>query len=142
MIKLSFHSVCDLITNSSTTIYSWYDGSVSACKELINEILATFNIDKRCDDLFYVAAMLDDFDSWYDDMPEMTRDEEALLRKQILHGEIEKPQWMVQAEQEARSYDNYKEISFFIEAKSPEYAAIADKISNFLYSPEHQEAYN
>lgn len=149
MFKISFHSVCDLITNSSSTIFSWYDGSVNACKELINEILQTFGVDKTADDLFFIGAFADDM-SYYaynhdesaQDIPEMSYETEEQLIKQILRGEIEKPEWMINLETQAKEYDNYNDISFYIEAKEPQYEVIAEKIKAFLYSPSHQEAYN
>ena len=54
--KINLHSVIDLITNSSTEIYTYSEGSVAACKEMINEFLKVMNIyDKTCDDLFELS---------------------------------------------------------------------------------------
>lgn len=50
--KINLHSIIDLITNSSTEIYTYSDGSLAACKEMINEFLMVMQIDQTCDDLF------------------------------------------------------------------------------------------
>ena len=51
--KLKIHSFVDLITNSSTTIFTNSHKSLNAVKELIDESLKLFGIDKKFDDLFY-----------------------------------------------------------------------------------------
>ena len=58
--KINLHSVIDLITNSSTEIYTYSDGSLTACKEMINEFLKVMNIDKTCDDLFELSIDSED----------------------------------------------------------------------------------
>ena len=37
--KNKVHSYVDVITNSSTTIYSYYDGCIEPAKEMINAFL-------------------------------------------------------------------------------------------------------
>lgn len=149
MIKISFHSICDLITNSSTTIFSWYDGSVEACRSLIDEILVTFDINRSVDDMFYINVFLDEFyrssDGSEDEdtaIPDMTFKEQEELKLKILREEIEKPTWMIKAEERAKEWDNYQSIMFYIEAKEPRYQEIANRLQEFLHSPKHQEAYN
>lgn len=135
MIKFSFHSICDLITNSSTTIFSWYDDSVEACRSLINEILVTFNIDQSADDMFYINAFLDDY--YKGEIPDITLEELDDLKLEILREKVEKPAWMIKAEEQAKEWDKCQSIMFHIEAKEPRYQEIANKIQWFLYSPKH-----
>lgn len=41
-MKLKIHSGVDLITNSSTVIFTYSEGSLSALKDLVDEMLKTF----------------------------------------------------------------------------------------------------
>lgn len=50
---MKLHSIIDLITNSSTEIYSWADrSSVTSLTNAVNELLKTVGSDKTFDDLF------------------------------------------------------------------------------------------
>ena len=60
-MKIKLHSTTDLITNSSTTIFTYSENSIKACKNMIDEILKTFNIDKKCDDLFNLVVLSDKY---------------------------------------------------------------------------------
>lgn len=51
MTKIKIHSATDLITNSSTVIFTYSDSSPDALKEMINEFFKAFNINKQCDDI-------------------------------------------------------------------------------------------
>lgn len=53
--KINLHSIIDLITNSSTEIYTYSSGSLKACEEMINEFFKVFNIDKTCNDIFELS---------------------------------------------------------------------------------------
>lgn len=74
-ISLKIHSVIDLITNSSTEIYT-NSGSIESIKEFINELLAEAGSLKTADDLytFKIKASpgnLDSaLDSFYDEDPD------------------------------------------------------------------------
>jgi hypothetical protein len=52
MIKIKIHSVVDVITNSSTVIYTYQDGSEKPVRELIEEIFKLSNITENIDDVF------------------------------------------------------------------------------------------
>ena len=58
-ISINFHSFVDIITNSSTVIYT-YVGNVDAVKEFINEILAGVDADVTADDLYEFKVALAD----------------------------------------------------------------------------------
>lgn len=62
MIILDIHSVVDVITNSSTTIYT-YQNSINATKALVQEILKlTGETDKSPDDVFYYGVFCTTYD--------------------------------------------------------------------------------
>lgn len=61
--KIKFHSIIDLITNSSTEMFMDYSESVEPCKEMINEMLIACGIDKTCDDIFDIRLENEDEES-------------------------------------------------------------------------------
>lgn len=52
MIKIKLHSLIDLITNSSTEIYTYSSGSLQACKDMVDEFFKIVGINKTCDEVF------------------------------------------------------------------------------------------
>ena len=159
-MKVSFkfrpHSVIDVITNSSTEIYSWYDSSVSVCKEMINEFLKAFELAGVSDDYFKITAEYDSYvyteyfgelsEEELENIPEEERLPEDLMNKDFENWRedlAEKgiyPKWFKDAEEREDSY-NYMtpENEFIITAKDEKYNGVADKIYEFLKSP-NQEA--
>jgi hypothetical protein len=155
--------VIDVITNSSTEIYSWYDNSVGACKEMLQEMLKVFGVDKNVDDVFYITISCDVYgyidyidnmtDSEYKvfgelfpDMPTEYKEKYNFILnivEQVNSGKIAKPDWMLRAEKKEDKY-SYKlpTNNFIITAKSAEFEDLAKKIKKFLYSPEHDAEYN
>jgi hypothetical protein len=123
MIKIFFHSVVDLITNSSTTIFTYSEGALGSVKDLINEMLKVFGVtDKTADDLFYLGVFSDryeDFIDYFDDEDEISalgfpykdkgyKEIRELIYADIikvLKGEMEKPQWMIEFE----NYEGYSD---------------------------------
>lgn len=122
-IKFKTHSLVDVITNSSTTIYTYQSGCEEPAKELINEVLKlSGETEKTADDLFYFGVFLDnddryieyardnniegipypEFISWND--PNRKAADEANskwiedLQLQIMKGETERPNWFNDAE--------------------------------------------
>ena len=69
-MKINLHSIIDLITNSSTEIYTYSENSLSACKEMINEFFRVTGIDKTCDDIFELSIEADEQSEWSDYRPE------------------------------------------------------------------------
>ena len=145
-IKLKIHSTVDIITNSSTTIFTYQDGSVVPLKELIDEILKLSGSDQKADDCFFFETFLDDdgyycenencpftFDDW-------SKNEEYLesLKLQILKGEIEKPNWMKIAEEDS-NYDGYQyPTTLEILPKDEKYSDLANKLLKYLNSTSHE----
>lgn len=160
MFKIKIHSVIDVITNSSTEIYSWYDSSVGACKEMIQEMLKVFGVDKNVDDIFNISVCCEmseyseyiytkdeeEINILLPDYPKEWRERHAYLDsliQDITTGKIVKPEWMKEAEQkeDANTYRSPSNV-FFITTKDPIYEPLAKKIEAFLYSPEHDAEYD
>lgn len=164
MITIKLHSVVDIITNSSTTIFTYQDGSVKVVKELVDEILKVSGItDKTADDIFYYGLFYDmdryiDSDLIPDDYPERNGDygseERNLsiktqndwfenLQKSILSGLIEKPQWMVDVEDELNNNEEYEANTFLtLLTKDKKYQKLANKLLSFLNSTDHEATRN
>lgn len=123
---MRIHSFTDLITNSSTTIYTNSNGSIDACREMIDEFFKVLGVDKKCDDVFnLVVTMIDPY--IYKDFGRKEFSKEML--NDVRAGKIEKPQWMADVEKR-------DDISthLYITAKSPEYEKLAVLVKKFLYS--------
>ena len=54
-----------------------------------------------------------------------------------MHNEIEKPSWMIYVEMEevCNEYEQAPSTFLYIEVKDSKYQILADKLINFLYSP-------
>ena len=147
IIKIKIHSTVDIITNSSTTIFTYQDGCVSTLKELINEILKLSGSELKAEDCFYFETFLDYDDDEYsecdefpfqsDDYAQDKKDFNA-LKLQILKGEIEKPTWMKKVEENENEYGYSYPTSLEIMAKDEKYSELANKLLNYLNSPSHE----
>lgn len=145
-LKLNFHSFVDLITNSSTVIYTYSDSCIGPVKELINEFLKLSESDKTADDMFYFWVFLEDTDRYLgveDDDGNFYISENGNLDElldDILTGKIEKPDWMNEAE---KSYDGFDlDTTLYIKAKDEKYSDLAEKLIKYLYSPGHEAGYD
>ena len=111
------HSVIDVITNSSTEIFTDFSNSVEPCKELINEMLKTFGVeDLTSDDIFDITVGYND-DERVKEYEDDGYDEETI--------------------ESYMSEDSPKVL--FIESKDPKYDPLATKIYAFLNSGEEKE---
>ena len=124
-MEIRIHSVTDLITNSSTTIYTNSLGSIGACKEMIDEFFKVLGVDKKCDDVFNLVVTMEDT-YIYEDLNNDFSDE---LLNDVRTGKVEKPKWMIDAERSA-DINTYLHVT----AKSPEYEKLAKLVKTFLYS--------
>lgn len=131
-MKLNVHSVVDLITNSSTTIYTFSDGSEETVKDMINEMLKVFGSEQTADDLFWFGVFNEDYD--YYDYVKNYEELEALIND-ILKGKVEKPEWM--KEQEDSDYSSGSNLQII--AKDDKYKELGEKIISFLYSTDSRE---
>lgn len=157
--KLKIHSVVDVITNSSTTIYSYYDGCVKPAKEMINEFAKAMGSKLKADDMFFIGVFAEDnytyteggdrgiWEDGSDDDPfkDVTDDFYKFCEntiENILTGKIEKPQWMIDCEE----YEDYEGLTpstvLYIKPKSPEFENIGLAMLSFLNSTHEEASYN
>jgi len=66
-LKLYVHSFIDVITNSSTEMFVDQSKCLEPCRQMINEMLAAFDIDKSCGDLFDLTLENDDEEAFGDE---------------------------------------------------------------------------
>jgi hypothetical protein len=151
MFKFSIHSIVDVITNSSTVIYTWQD-SISEAKELLQEVLKLSGVEKNVDDLFCFGVFLSDNDDYAEMLNDASPDEisefpadwpegyEAQddylesLKERVMKGETVKPRWMDDLEK-GDGYDFALSTSLHIISKKETYKPIIDKMIRFLNSP-------
>jgi len=151
-IKIYLHSSVDLITNSSTVIFTYSEGSLGSVKELVNEMLKVFGYEgKTFDDFFYAETFIEDDYNYSKErcgfgFPKGIKDEKTFIKEiklKVLKGEIEKPEWMINAEEYDGYYDGFNFPTVLeILPKSEEYAELANKLLNYLYSTEHDGTRN
>ena len=104
IIRIKTHSVVDLITNSSTSIFTWYNGSDIACREMVNEFIKAFEIKGvKFDDIFLcdVFCEAEEYLDYYENTvrdknkaPKLSDKELKDLLNDIIAGKTEKPQWL------------------------------------------------
>jgi hypothetical protein len=127
--KIKVHSAVDLITNSSTVIYTYSEGSLEAVKGLVNEMLKVFGIEETFDNIFYAGVLPDE----YSDSVELPDNYEELEIKYI-KGEIEKQDWMQNI-----AYGYYGgNTSLHLIPKDEKYSELANRLLKYLYSTEHE----
>jgi hypothetical protein len=120
MIRLKIHSIVDIITNSSTVIYTYQNGCVNPAKELINEMLKLSGENAlKAEDIFYFGVFCDT-EKYMDNIPDDLEDCPKItasygtekykeqskvldewfenLQLSIMKGEIEQPEWMNEVE--------------------------------------------
>lgn len=158
MIKLKLHSVVDVITNSSTVIYTYQNGCIEPAKELVDEMLKLSGVtDKTAEDVFYFGVFCDD-QQYFDILnnkgskipegcPEVTghwsseerKETEALRQKwfddivlKVMKGEISKPDWMEEAES-AHGWSEWAPDSYLcLTPKDEKYTEFGNKIKKLL----------
>jgi hypothetical protein len=134
MIKI--HSITDLITNSSTTIFTYSDGSPAAFDKMMAEILKAFGIEKRVDELFYTIVLNDlysysEYEDYFDGENIQIEDAIQDLLLQIAVGVKKAPKWL-RAKPNQQSY-------LHIIPKDPKYVELAESVIDFLYSTHSEE---
>jgi len=155
-MKVVLHSFTDLITNSSTTIYTFSDESEQALVSLIDEICSTFGLKERCVDLFSLNVMPNDNDrfiEWisehHDEYPEIPSSlyEKGSYRvadnfiNNVCAGVIEKPLWFDTMKAEGMKFNaEYGPgTTLHVIPKNPKYEKIAKLVVKFLYSTDSRE---
>ena len=147
-MRINYHSFVDVITNSSTVIYTYQSGCIPAVKEVLNEMLKLQGETKTADELFYVGVFCDaDLYSEYVDNMEEDNPFEGLdyeetgmaideLIEKIQKGEEVKPEWMEECENSEDSLDFNPCLYLHISAKDGKYKDLAEKLVTFLNSQE------
>jgi hypothetical protein len=163
-LRIPLHSMTDLITNSSTVIYTYSDSSKDAMIDMVNEFLLVLGVDKKCKDMFVVEVELENDDTyrtyiddelWDSDIETLEgldctleewsnfkweKQEEKIneLLLNIRSGKVDKPQWMKDAECQENGNGYRPSTTLVITPKSDEYNKLADLIHKFLYSTENE----
>ena len=160
MAQISIHSVTDLITNSSTVIYTYSDGCQKALEEFLDELFLSMGMNVKCSDVF-VMMVTPNFNTcaeWIDENEGRVNDPGLLaelasyktrrptidkLIGDIAKGAIEKPEWfddMCKPVENSMGYPGETVLNVF--AKDPKHDKLADLAVNFLYSTNHESCYN
>ena len=150
MYKIKLHSIVDVITNSSTVIYTYQDKCVEPFKEMIDAIAKTFGIDKTCDDMFDVFVSCDSFDYAIDRLEDL--DDDNLNEDLVIIKNMD--DWY-QQEEALKEYiknggdtsdiiyeDDQTDTSINIVPKDEKYKFIAEASIKFLNSPYTEEGYD
>lgn len=161
MYKFKLHSVVDVITNSSTVIYTYHNGCVDPAKELINEMLKLSGIDdKKAEDIFYFGVFcdhdryfdcLDNPDDYGIELPDgyvkisgnygseerkesITKRHEWLdgIILSIIKGDMERPEWMNISE--TNDYGLDPDRTLVLIPKDEKYKVFGEKILSLLGS--------
>jgi len=141
MIKIPIHSCTDLITNSSTVIFTYSGSSEPAMIEMIDEIFKTFGIDKKCSDVFDTVVLTEDYRYGESDhKPDhMSTEEVDQLYADVLACKVSKPDWFKKVEDEEDSWSYFTpDTDLYIVPKKDEYKVLASTIRRFLYSTSHE----
>ena len=148
MIIMKIHSIVDVITNSSTVIYTYQEDSIEPAKELVNEMLKLSGItDKTADDIFFFNVLYgldilhdlyhNNIDPEYKDCYDKFY---SYITNCIQNNDI--PNWMTPNYSYYISYDLPRSTELYITAKEPQYQNLADKLLIFLNSPNMESRYD
>jgi len=149
MFSIKLHSVIDVITNSSTEIFTFHDDSVKVFDEMVNEMIKTFSPDDyekgvRIGDIFYRDVFGEEdrlidyiLDENYDGKIENYSFKDAakefdIILESVLKGEIEAPSYF---------REDSGGTTFYILAKNSKYAKLAELIKEFLNSSQSEEGH-
>lgn len=136
--KIKVHSSVDLITNSSTVIFTYSEESLDAVKDLVNEMLKVFGKTETFNDIFYAEVFAGD-EYIYTDSENYSKEIDlGQLMDDILSEKIEKPQWMKDVESDTSVYDYTPSTSLYLKAKDEKYSELANQLLKYLYSTDHE----
>jgi len=158
-VKIPFHSMIDLITNSSTEIFVDSENSIEPAKAVMAELLKLNHSLKTVDEIFTftveedLEVLADVLSEHLGDYDEETYNELGLEKanykesydicekyaKDIQDGKIEKPDYL-----DDMLNDNEYNIDskLVITSNDPKYDHFLILLETFLYSPEYQEGYS
>lgn len=150
---IKIHSVVDIITNSSSVIYTYSDSAVKPLKELFTEIFKLLGDPQHVDDVFEIVVMPDGDVLWdrFDNFVEDLDPEWPFYERYKKISEMSSPSsqyselvnlftekykrgikedWMDVGE------DSGTKLKIFV--KDEKYNELASKAIKFLYSTEHE----
>lgn len=150
---IKIHSVVDIITNSSSVIYTYSDSAVKPLKELFTEIFKLLGDPQHVDDVFEIVVMPDGDVLWdrFDNFVEDLDPEWPFYERYKKISEMSSPSsqyselvnlftekykrgikedWMDVGE------DSDTKLKIFV--KDEKYNELASKAIKFLYSTEHE----
>lgn len=154
MIKVKIHSIVDVITNSSTVIFT-YQNSVKEAKALVQAVLDLCGLKEVTpDNVFYYGVFCDN-DKYFESgnvpedcpaieaewgTPERKEQQKSqidwleALQISIMKDEIPQPEWMTEAE--TNHSDGWDPNSYLaMIPKDDKYKDLAAKMKTFLSSP-------
>ena len=144
LIVLDLHSAVDVITNSSTTIYTYEWGCEGPAQDLIDEVLRLQGSDKKWSDVVYMGVFcsVDDYiyrtHDWdvVPNAPESWNERRDWIESQIISvmkGEMDRPEWMTRVEDDDYGGDGYPPKSrLTILVKDEQYADLAKYIKSLV----------
>ena len=159
-MQIKIHSTTDIITNSSETIFTYSDNSPKMLEKMIDEIFKVLGVDHKCNDIFRMTVMLEDYTCWFDcqddedesdvKLPPEFKGADYHTRYKLLNavvddicsGKIKKPAWLKKMEEEiAQKQEEYSyppSTVMHVVAKDPKWDGLADLVVKFLYSTQHE----
>lgn len=146
-MELQIHSITDLITNSSTTIYTYSEDSPKALEEMINEIFDICGVKERCSDIFDTVVLFSNYYSYSDNelCPEnLDWSTVQSIYDDVVSGKIKKPDWFSEVELSCQddSDDGFSpSTTMYLIPKDSKYEKLSKLIKNFLYSTNHDGGY-
>jgi len=148
-IKLKLHSIVDLITNSSTVLYTDSRKSEEALINVMGEIFKLHNIDKKVKDVFDISVTVEDLDEhiysyiydnpdefeleYDDDLGSKVNDLTIQYMEDFKSGKIKMPDWMDGLGEDSAS--NWISIV----SKEKEYEYLAGLLEKLIYSIDVEE---
>jgi hypothetical protein len=151
MFKIPIHSATDLITNSSTVIFTYSGNSGKAMEEMINEIFKTFGVGKTCDQVFDSVVLCDDDYIYSEYISSLAENGEAYpegiddntdvnqIVEDVKIGKTPKPDWFKKVEEQEDLWSYYTPSTYlYLIPKEKEYEKLGKLITSFLYSTNHE----
>ena len=141
--SIPFHSMIDVITNSSSEIFVYSKRSIKPAKDLLTELLKLNGSDKTCDDVFELSlkctetAEIIEFylDDIKDDLFNELDDEgQESYINDVLNGKRKEPDWWDEYE-----INYHASNKLVIKSKDAKYTHLIDLLIELMYSPEWYE---
>lgn len=163
MNKVKLHSVVDIITNSSTVIYTDYSGCVSAVRELITEMFKMFGVNESVDDVFMISVrpemdrLIEYISDNIDDIAETALENEEVLppdinglgwseKYRVISNACEEmesqptPNWYSRACEYFNDRSGNNELMIIV--KDQKYQKLADLIIKTIDAADHDSEYD